>query len=355
MRMLKRVSYILILFVASCSSGEKTNSEIEPLSAPVRTARVQREERTIEVAGTVRATDVALLASRFGGFVRSVPVRAGMRVKKGDLLVLLDDRSFSAQREKLLAAKREADKSVEAAQAQERLATSTFERTRRLYESKAASRQEFEEAQSRKESSKAAYDAAVEHVSQTESDIRDLRASLDYLRILAPFDAVVTGVSIDVGTFVNAGQPVVTLENSSAYQVLFSVEEDLLKIVQQDQQIAVSIPSISTHKFKAVVEEVNSAADVSTRTFSVKANLPANPAIRSGLSARIFLPGSSGKTLWIPEEFLEKKDDIETVLVKEQNRWRRILVKSGTHKDGHIEILAGLNEGDLVGLTEEIR
>lgn len=355
MHMLKRLSHILILFVASCGSGEKINYEIEPLRTPVRTVKVQREDRTVEVAGTVRAADVAQLASRFGAFVSRVPVRAGMRVKKGDLLVLLDDRSLSAQRDKLIAAKREAEQSVQSAHAQERLAASTFERTRGLYEKKAASKQEFEEAQSRKESSKAVYAAAVQRVSQTESDIRDLRASLDYVRIMAPFDAVVTAVSIDVGTYVNAGQPVVTLESPSAYQVLFSVEEDLLKVVQKNQQIAVSIPTISAGKFNAVVEEVNSSADISTRTFLIKANLPATPGIRSGLSARIFLPGASGKTLWIPEEFLENKDDIETVLVKEQDRWRRILVKSGTHKDGHVEILSGLNEGDLVGLMEEIR
>ena len=196
------------------------------------------------------------------------------------------------------------------------------------------------------------YDAALQRVAQTNSDLQDLQTGLDYQRIVAPFDGVVTSVPVDVGTFVSPGQPVVSLENPSRYQVVFSLEEGLLHAVQTNQNIFISIPVISPNQLAAQIDQVSTTIDAHTRTFQVKANLPPEPGLRSGLSAKIFLSTEMGHSLWIPQEFLKQKDDIETVLVKEQNRWRRILVKSGDHKNGNVEILSGLNEGELVGLQE---
>jgi RND family efflux transporter MFP subunit len=307
----------------------------------------------MEVAGTVRAADVAQLASRFGGFVTALPAKAGMSVKKGALLVTLDDRNLVAQGEKILAAKKEARKAAEAADAQRRLATNTFERIKTLYQKKSASLQEFEEAQSRKEAAEAAYQAAIERVAQTEWDVKDVQASSDYLRIVAPFDGTITSVSADTGTFVSSGQTIVSMENPTAYQVLFSVEEELLGAVSAGKQISVSVPVISSDKWMATVVEVNTTTDGGSRTFLVKANLGAHPGLRSGLSARAFVQTATPGSLWIPEEFVQRDNDIETVLVKEENTWRRILVKSGNHQEGKTEILSGLNEGDVVGLSED--
>jgi RND family efflux transporter MFP subunit len=344
-----------LLLLAGCAREESAGLKETAVQAPPRTARVERRTPVIEIAGTVRATDVAQLASRFGGFITALPAKAGMRVKKGELLVLLDDRNLAAQQQKVLAGKKEAQKIAEAADAQRRLATNTFERIAILYQKQSASQQEFEEAQSRKEAAEASYQSALERIAQAESDARDVRASSDYLRIVAPFDGTITNVSADAGTFVNSGHVIVSMENRSAYQVLFSVEEDLLSSIEVGKHIPVSIPVISTERCMATVEEVNTATDAGTRTFLVKANLPVNAEIRSGLSARIFLQSATGARLVIPEAFLRSHNDVETVLAKDNGSWRRVLVKSGNHENGMTEILSGLNEGDIVGLAGENR
>jgi RND family efflux transporter MFP subunit len=342
-----------LLSFSGCASNERATVKGTPAPAPLHTAQVIRRAQAIEIAGTVRAADVAQLASRFGGFITNLPAKAGMRVKKGDLLVLLDDRNLAAQRQKVRAGAEAARKEAEAADAQRRLATNTFDRIKILYQKESASKQEFEEAQSRKEAAEASYQAALARIAQTESDSRDIQASADYLRIVAPFDGTITSVTADIGTFVNPGQVIVSMENTSAYEVLFSVEEDLLVGVATGKHISVSIPVISTEKLLATVEEVNTTTDAGTRTFLVKANLPAKAELRSGLSARVFLETATSGGLWIPESFLQNHNDVETVIVKENGSWRRVLVKSGSHENGMAEILSGLNEGDVVGLTGE--
>jgi RND family efflux transporter MFP subunit len=344
------VTLLVLLLAFGCEKNAKEVGERSSLPAPSHTARVEHEDRALEIAGTVRAADVAQLASRFAGFVNRVNVQAGQHVKKGDLLVLMDDRNLRAQRSKIAAATEEAQRGVQAADAQLRLAKVTFTRMEMLSEKKAVSQQEYDEAKSRKESATAAYEAALQRVAQAQSDMRDVQASSDYLRITAPFAGIVTSVPVDAGTFVNPGQTIVTMENRSNYEVIFSVEEELLNSVQKGRSLVVAVPAISADALSAKVEEVNAAADINTRTFQVKAVLQIHPQLRSGLSARVFFATATEGSLWIPEKFLSRNDDIETVLVKQKKEWRRILVKSGNHKDGKVEILSGLNDAEEVGI-----
>lgn len=347
----RSVTWLVLLLAFGCGKNAQELSERSSLPAPSHTARVERESRTLEIAGTVRAADVAQLASRSAGFVSRVHVQAGAHVEKGDVLVLMDDRNLQAQRAKAAAARDEAQRSAQAAEAQMRLADVTFTRIETLYQKRSASEQEYDEAKSRKDASGASYQAALQRVAEAESDMRDVQASSDYLRIIAPFTGIITSVPVDAGTFVNPGQTIVSMENRSHCEVVFSVEEGLLNAVQKGTDLLVAVPAISMDALlPAKVEEVNTAADVYTRTFQVKAVLQPHPQLLSGLSARVFLSTATAGSLWIPESFLSGNDDVETVLVKQGEEWRRILVKSGNHKNGRVEILSGLNEKEEVGI-----
>ena len=346
----RNMTLLVFLLAFGCRKNEPQLTAEFSLPAPSHTARVGSESRTLEIAGTVRASDVAQLASRFAGFVSRVHVRAGEHVNKGDLLVLIDDRNLLAQRARSLASRDEAQRNAQAAEAQMRLANVTFARIEKLYQEESASEQEFDDAKSKKDAAGETYQAALQRVAQAEFDMKDVQASSDYLRITAPFTGIVTSVPVDAGTFVNPGQTIVAMENHSNYEVIFSVEEDLLNAVQKGTQVMVAISAISVDVLPAKVEEVNTAADVYTRTFQVKAMLPNHPQLLSGLSARVFLSTATAGSLWIPEKFLSRNNDIETVLVKQGKEWRRILVKSGNHKTGKVEILSGLNEGEEVGI-----
>ena len=208
-------------------------------------------------------------------------------MEKGDLLVLIDDRNLQAQRAKTAAARDEAQRGAQAAEAQMRLANVTFTRIETLYQKKSASEQEYDEAKSKKDAAGATYQAALQRVAQAEFEMRDVQASSDYLRITAPFTGIVTSVPVDAGTFVNPGQTIVSMENRSNYEVVFFVEEGLLNAVQKGRDLMVAVPAISVDALPAKVEEVNTAADVNTRTFQVKAVLQTHPQLLSGLSARV--------------------------------------------------------------------
>ncbi len=79
-----------LLFLVSCGGKEKAAVPESTKKEPARMATVIAEPALVEVAGTVRASDVAELAGRFGGSVSRVLVRPGNQVRKGDLLIVID-------------------------------------------------------------------------------------------------------------------------------------------------------------------------------------------------------------------------------------------------------------------------
>ena len=366
---MKHLLYVLPLAALLACGGKETSAPQNQSAAPARTARVEKAPGILEISGTVRAADVAQLASRMGGFVQRAQVRAGSRVRAGDLLVVLDDRSLQAHAGKVKAAEQEVRQAIEearqhlqAAEAQKQLASNTFERIQSLFDKNSASRQEFDEARSRKEAADAGWRAAQERLGQTESklqqvesDTQDVAASITYQRITAPFDGVVTSVNADEGTFAQPGQTLVAMENPRRYQLVFAVEQELLASLKPGSVIQIRIPAAGSASLDAVIEEVSPSADQATRTYLVKAALPPNAALQTGLSGRAVIQVPSRSSLWIPNEFLARHNDIETVLVKTDNDWRRVLVKTGDRSGDRIEILSGLNEGEEIGLPGESR
>ncbi|HSP07861.1 MAG TPA: efflux RND transporter periplasmic adaptor subunit [Acidobacteriota bacterium] len=363
---MKYVLYLLPLVALLACGGKETSAPAQSGAAPARTARVEKAPGVLEISGTVRAADVAQLASRYGGFVREVKARAGSRVKAGDLLVVLDDRSLQAQADKVQAGEQEVRQAIEearqhlqAADTQRQLTTNTLVRIQSLYDKKSASRQEFEEAQAAKDAAEAGWRAAQERVAQAESKLRqaksdtqDVSASMSYQRITAPFDGVVTSMTADQGTFITPGQTVAAMENPRRYQLVFSVEQELLSALPAGSKIQVQVPAAGAVPLDATIDEVSPSADQATRTYLVKAGLPANASLQTGLSGRAVIHVPSRSSLWIPAAFLAQQNDLETVIVKTGNDWRRVLVKSGDRSGDRVEILSGLNEGDEVGLFE---
>lgn len=356
----------IMLASISCRSSDKKEIKNTSENKPLQTAHVQQRASVLEVAGTVRAADVAEISSRYGGFVTRIPAKTGMKVRQGELLVLMDDRTLSAQKEKLGSSREEMNQAIqeakhhlEAAESQSELASSTYERFRKLYEKKAASPQEYQEALSRKNSAEAAKEAAEEKVAQAEarlnqigSDEKELAANQSYVRIESPFAGVITAVNADPGAFINPGQSLVIVEKPGSYQVAFYVEQDLLQLMNEGKTLQVRIPSAGKEPMKAIVAEVSPSQDPATRTFLVKADLQKTSGVRSGLSAFVIMDSPGRSSLWIPQNYLIKNADLEMVYAKQGEDWKKILVKTGVRSDDTVEILSGLNQGEEIGLME---
>ena len=211
--MVKKVAVFMIMVLlvgAGAVIIKKKRAELDrvqpPARAPVlvRTARVERGRFPVtrRYLGTIRPKISVDIAPRITGRLFEVRFREGMKVRKGELLALIDDRQIRDRLDELKARLSAARTSFETQQR-------VFERDERLFEAKAVSQEQLDR-------SHAARDAARAEVVALEAALRSEGTMLSYSRLCAPFDGVITRRYQNPGDLAVPGRPVLAMEEPAA-------------------------------------------------------------------------------------------------------------------------------------------
>jgi RND family efflux transporter MFP subunit len=162
----------------------------------------------LEAVGTVRAAQTSEIASQAMGNIVEIRAHEGDRVQRGQVLAIIDDSQPRAAVDRAIAADLAAQQQLVGADSDLALAESTLKRYQALLEKKSVSPQEFDEVRSRQQAAVARRDMARAGQAQTQAALSQARTSLDYSRIRAPFDGVVTEKQADPGTLASPGMPI---------------------------------------------------------------------------------------------------------------------------------------------------
>ncbi len=368
---MKRMERLFVVLVAaglllSCGSGKQAEVLAGPVvgGVTVETVRLQPTPGLYEAVGTVRSATTSVLGAQISGTVREILVKEGDHVRRGQVLAVLDDRSPRAQLEAAQAGVQEAaqgmaevEQALQAALAERQFAGATYRRYQGLLEKSSLSRQEFEGAEAR-------YKAAVANVRAVEAKKKQLEARraqaqaqhesaetvYSYSRLVSPIGGVVTAKSVDAGTLVMPGTPILTVEDTAHYRLEASLPERLLSKVRPGESVSVELDE---GRFEGQVSEIVPAADVGSRTFLVKIDLPKECACRSGQYGRALFPVGEQKRLVVPRSALVQYGALEGLfVVNVDGRVEYRLVKAGKDFGERVEILSGLAEGDRVATSQ---
>jgi RND family efflux transporter MFP subunit len=292
------------------------------------------------------------------GYVREVKVSSGDHVRNGQLLVVIDSRDLDVALQQAKAVEQEAhsgiaeaENGIVAAKAQLGLAQATFHRMQDLFEKKSISNQE---AHARLQTAEAAHQMAVSRRAQLDAKIAQAKQGVEsasvmrtYGEIRAPFSGIITEKRVEPGQMATPGTPLLTIEHAGGYRLESAVEESLLGAVRIGQSVSVVLDAFG-ETVSGRVSEIVPAVDPSSRAFVVKVNLPAAPNIRSGLFGRLRISRGSHPAMAVPETAVSQRGDIRTVFVVEESlAWSR-MVTTGDRRDGRVEILSGLQDGDRI-------
>jgi multidrug efflux pump subunit AcrA (membrane-fusion protein) len=330
-----------------------------------------------EAVGTVNPKISSVLSSKTTGQVLAVHVREGDRVRAGQVLVEIDARDAAAQAAKASAWRTEAERSLDevdrsitaaeqslaAAEAQARLATVTHGRYAQLLEHRAISRQEYDEAEARR-------DVAVAQVASAKSTIAAMRARrragearivqagadvaaaavvLSYPKVTAPFDGVVTRRSVEAGTLATPGTPLLTIEDERVYRLEASVEEAFARAVSIGDVVPVTLAALGEARLEGRVAEVGPSADPASRTVTVKIDLPRTPGLRSGVYGRAVFSRGERMALTVARSALVERGQVVSVYVVDERGTAHVrVVTAGRESGDRVEVLSGLAEGDRV-------
>jgi RND family efflux transporter MFP subunit len=316
-------AFMAALVLTSCGhkrEGAKEDSKSLPI-AQVRLQAAGNKSRamTEEVVGTVRAKFHATLEAKLSGRIDKMPVVLGQRVKAGELVARLDAAEINARLEQAEAALEQSERE--------------WNRVSALFEQQAATRSEYDAAQSR---NRVAKGAAAE-----------ARAMMGYVKVVAPFDGVVTKKWVDVGDLAAPGKPLLSIEDPATLQLEADVPQAIASHVQRDARLDAHVEGVSGD-LTGTVSEIAPAADSVSRTVRIKVDLSAQPGLSSGQFARLLVPVGESHTLRVPVSAVVERGQLEIVFVVANQRAQLHLVKTGKRIGGEIEVLSGLRSGDAV-------
>jgi RND family efflux transporter MFP subunit len=332
----------------------------------VPVAYVDAAER-LETGGIVGAQESAVVSSRIVSTIVAVGVRAGDRVRAGDVLVTLDARDVTAHARQATAAALAADKAIAqarteytAAEAEHRLAAAWHTRITALHARNSATEQERDEADTRLATATARVAGARAGIEMVEANLTSARAAAgaattteSYTTLRAPFDGLIIERLTDPGNLATPGLPLLRIESGGARQVAVRVDEARAAYVRPRDRVEVSIDEASSQSagsgmVEGVVTEVARAVDADQRAFTVKVALPLTVAARTGTFARVFIAGAPRRLLRVPVAAIQRQGQVTSVFVVQEGVARLRLVQVGTATATDVEVLAGLDAGESV-------
>jgi RND family efflux transporter MFP subunit len=343
----------LMLAAALGLSGCSTERQAKILSAEtVRDVSVLALKQAsipdeLEAVGTVRAAQTSDLASQMMGNIVEIRVHEGDHVHRGQVLAVIDDSQPRAMVDRAIAGDLAAQQQLVAVDSDLTLAESTLKRCQYLYEQKVVSQQEFDEVNARYHATLARRDIAQAGQAQARAVLSQARTSLDYTRIRAPFNGVVTHKKADSGTLASPSMPIFTVEDTRRYRLEVAINESDMRYARTRRQVSIAIEALGDPDLKGHVVEIVPAADPASRAFLVKIELPTDTRLRSGLFGRARFSRGRQLALLIPRSAVVERGQLQGVFVLDQNKFASLrYITLGKPSGSEIEVLSGLQDGE---------
>ncbi|TWO71953.1 efflux RND transporter periplasmic adaptor subunit [Caenimonas sedimenti] len=293
--------------------------------ARVEQARITDDAQTV---GSLRSRQNVMLRPEVSGRVTELNFRDGERVRKGQLLVQLDDQLPRAQ--------------IQQAQAELSIARANHKRNQELVAQNFIAQR--------------AVDESAANLQVADAKLALAQATAARLRILAPFDGVAGIRTVSVGDYLKDGADIVNIEDLEAIYVDFRMPERFQAKIRRGQRAVVNIDSLPGRRYVAQVQAIDPLVDANGRSIGIRGCIDNRQLqLRPGMFARITTVfGERENALLIPEESLVPQGGRQFVLKvvdgpdKDTRIARRIEVKVGIRRPGKVEVLEGLQAGDMV-------
>lgn len=336
--MKRLLPWLAAILMASCS---KTEPAFEPVRAVrVMTVTAGATGGAHEYAAEVRARTESRLGFRVGGKLVRRAVELGDTVKKGQLLARLDAQDLQLGSEAAAAA-------ATAAEVNATLAAADLSRYRDLRDQGFISSAELERRETTFKAAQAQFQQA-----RAQAGVQGNQAA--YGSLTADANGVVTAVEADVGAVLSAGTPILRLAWDGPRDVVFSVPEDrvgeLRVLIGKSGALRVRLWGEDTASIRATVREIAAAADPTTRTFLVKADVGAAP-LRLGQTASVLLdlPAVAGVVRLPLTAVMEQQGKSAVWVLDTDTMTVRVQPVAIAGADGNeVVVAAGLQPGQVV-------
>jgi RND family efflux transporter MFP subunit len=237
-------------------------------------------------------------------------------------------------------------------------AESTYRRMKQLGEQRVVTAEEVEQAESAYLQAKAALSQAEQGVvaaqargREADKVIQEAEVGLDYTTILARETGEVAKRLVEPGDLAFPGKKLLVLQTGTSLRLEAMVREGLIGRVHVGDTVQVVVSALGAGgSLTATVDEMEPLADPVTRSFLVKARLPEVAGLYPGMFGRLLVPLGEREAVLVPERAVIRVGQLDTVMVRTQDSWQPVYVRTGEAVGDRVEIISGLSGGETVGL-----
>jgi RND family efflux transporter MFP subunit len=321
---------------------------------PVATGEIYRN---VTFDAELRPYKEIELYARATGYLDQILVDAGDAVQEGQLIAQLDVPELQFDLQNAEAAERRAKAGVENASAAYQEAHLTLTRLEAADKAQPnlIAKQDLDTARLREQAAQAALNAAREEQNVANASMNRFQTLLNYTKITAPFEGVITHRYSDPGALIQAGtssgsRPLVRLSQVDLLRVAFPVSVSYVASVKVSDEALIRVPSLKK-EFQGKISRVSQRVETSTRTMEAQIDLPnADLSLTPGVYATVLLKiDRRNNARILPLEAVTREKGTSSVyLITKENKIEARNIQTGTESPTHIEVVDGLAEGDLV-------
>jgi RND family efflux transporter MFP subunit len=363
-----------------CGKSEKVRAESAPKEFSVGVTKVSRKtlERQLTVSSELVPFQEIDVYAKESGYVRDLLVDYGTRVRKGQIMAVLEIPELEVQLQQDDAAIRNASDQVTRAEhelgrveAQHKVFHLQFDRLNGVAKSKPGlvAQQEVDDAQGKDLAAEAQVDATKSNLQSAQSQLQGAEAKkehdrvlFDYSKITAPFAGVITQRFANLGALLQAGtssstqaMPLVRLSQDDTFRLVIPVPESYVRYIRIGESVNVKVPSLSGSVFPGKVARFSVDVKEDTRTMHTEVDvLNAKRLLIPGMYAEATLTlERKENVVSVPLQAIDHEGDKSTVeLVNQANKIETRTVTLGMQTATDAEIVSGLSGDEQVVVSD---
>lgn len=325
--MLAIVKYFQISWAIAASQLQKP-----PPTAVTSTKAVKAAwQQTIAAVGSLKPIQGVTLSAETAGALTKIHFESGAAVKAGDIIVELDSAVEEAK--------------LRAAKAMREAALQHLTRAQKLITTNAMSKASLEDAE-------AAYRSA-------DAEVASLKAQIDKLRIVAPFEGKLGIRAVNIGAYVSPGVPVIPLHDIRTLYVNFRVPQISASQISLGNKVDLRLSGDDKQRYWGTITAMDPHIDEATRTVEIQATVPnAEEKLRPGMFVHVLVGlGRTDEFIVLPASSVQYAPYGDTVFVIQEMKTpdgapykgvRSQVVKLGQSRGEQVSILEGLQEGEEI-------
>ena len=298
--------------------------EKDPISVESMVIKPKLFERYVDLQARIEADDVVMASSEIGGRILQLNVKEGQYVKRGQLIAVTDMSTL--------------EKQIAEIETGLSLATTVYDRQKRLWEQEIGSEIQYLEAKTNKES--------------LEKSLETLNSQIAKKNIYSPINGIVDREFLSSGEMASPGLPIVQILNTSKVKVVADVQEEFLSAVRKGDKVDVYFPALDM-TIQEGIDLIGRTIDPANRTFKIEMNLDSKKGqLKPNLLAEVKIKDySQEQAIVIPLQYIQEEvtGDKYVYIADNSNgkkKARKVPIEIGESNTTECIINVGINDGD---------